>query len=83
MEVEFVAGGVCGILQGCVRMTTTALQQLIIFIALRLVVQVPIYSEFLNDLRWFHKLKFTDFVSPSRFLLFGPLCRFVVCDWSE
>ena len=34
----------CVILQGCVRMTTTALQQLTIFIACRLVLQVAVYS---------------------------------------
>jgi hypothetical protein len=35
---------VCGILQGCLWMTSTALQQLTIFIAYRLIVQVAIYS---------------------------------------
>ena len=49
MEVEFVAGGVCGILQGCVRMTTTALQQLIIFIAHPLVYRHTVVNELSNN----------------------------------
>ena len=53
---------VCGILQGCLRMTTTVLQQLTIFIARRLVVQLAIqrvveicalFSQ--AEVHWFHK----------------------------
>jgi hypothetical protein len=42
--VKFVEVRVCGILQGCVQMTTTAFQQLTILIAHCLVVQVAVDS---------------------------------------
>jgi hypothetical protein len=63
----------CGILQGCLRMTTTALQQLTIFTARRLVVQIysgiqryTAVNELSKDVRWFHKPMFTDFTNQPK-----------------
>ena len=64
-------------------MTTTALQQLTIFIARRLVVQVAIQRVVERCALSSQAKVFTGFIGPSRPLLFGPLCWRVVCDWSE
>ena len=72
----------CGILQGCLWIITTALQQLTIYFSESSCTCIQRWTSCRNIYAGYTNRGFTDFTGQSC-LLFGPMCWCVVCDWAE